>query len=526
VGLVIVVLALYAALVGGRPSVLRASIMFAIVTVGIAFRRPPNLLNAIGAAGIVLLIIRPAWLADIGFQLSFGATLGIAYLLPHFDNWVPDKWRRTKFLWKWILLALGVSLSATLGTVPLVAYHFHRIQIIAPLANLLILPPLGLIVGYGIVASIFSAVPFLETVSVFFLYTDWLFLRYLLIATSLFAKLPFCSIAFPHLSGWWIVGYYGILVLLPPIIRRRFRGLGGGVLFLIIVVSAITIARIGANYAPRDELRVTFFDIGQGDCALVELSDGRKMLIDGGPPGNAIFAVEPYLRARGIDKIDAVLITHTDSDHLGGVADLASDFDYDVVYVPYLTTSSVLYAVFLDSTKSAEIPVKIIHAGETIPNFSELTVLWPDTTAVSTVGSLKTSPNEASIVLLLERDEAQFLFTGDIGTATENKLVELWSDIDADILKVPHHGSRYSSSEQFIAATTPLLAIISVGRNNYGHPTPEAIERYTASGTEIIRTDRGGAVTLTIDGDSIFYEQFDGRCGGFSATDQPARVNP
>ncbi|MCD6501584.1 hypothetical protein J7L01_03200, partial [bacterium] len=149
-------------------------------------------------------------------------------------------------------------------------------------------------------------------------------------------------------------------------------------------------------------------------------------------------------------------------------------------------------------------------------------------TAVSAAGSLLVGTNEASFVLLLDRNDVEFLFAADIDARTENKIVESRAPIDIDVLKVPHHGSKYSSSAELLDAATPLLSVISVGaRNRFGHPTKAAIDRMTSVGSEIMRTDRSGAVIVEVAGDSIFCTGF---CGGralrFSGEDQPVRPLP
>ncbi|MCD6502239.1 ComEC/Rec2 family competence protein, partial [bacterium] len=410
-------LAIYVGVVGGRPSVLRASIMFSIILFGQVLQRPSNLLNSIGAAGLILLVINPVWLADIGFQLSFGATLGIAFLLPYFDEWVPASAVRSNFLRKWVLGSFAVSLAATLGTAPLVALHFHRVQLIGPLANLFIVPFVGVVIGYGAFASILST--FWNTGAIWILALDKYFLRYILEGASLFASSRFSFLPFPHPNGAAIAAYYLVLIALPLLILKRSKPFVALLFFLVAITGMFGVMALTSKTSLKSDIRVTFFDVGQGDCALVEFRDGREIVIDGGPPGNAAFAVEPYLRARGLRKLDAALMTHSDADHLGGIVDMAEDFDFGVVYVPYLTRKSRLYSVFLDRLDSAKMHVKLLSAGDSIPDFPEIFVLWPNSTAVSAAGSLLVGTNEASFVLLLDRNDVEFLFAADIDARTE-----------------------------------------------------------------------------------------------------------
>lgn len=518
--LTITLLAVFAGLVGGRPSVLRAGFMFSIIIIGASLNRPPNLLNSIGAAGAVLLAIKPIWIYDIGFQLSFGATLGIGYLLPILQSWLPERLRRGDFLGKWIMSPLIVSVSATLGTAPLVAWHFHRFQLIGPIANLAVLPPLGLIIGYGILGAIFQPIsPFIARL---FMSADWLLIRvYLLNIVKIFASLPYAYLTFPHPSVYWVYGYYAVLVSAPLAFMKISRKTLAMCGYFTIIAIFLLFGRLSSVERLREEIRITFFDVEQGDCALVEFDDGREILIDGGPPGNITFSVLPYLHARGLEHIDAVVMTHSDADHVGGLRELQKVMDFGSIYIPYATFTSNLHREFITHAESVGTPVVLLSHGDTIPEFPEFRVLWPDTISVSTAGSLFVDPNEASIVLMLEHGESQVLFTGDIAIPTENKIAEI-ADLECDIVKVPHHGSKYSSGEVLIQRTTPMLSVVSVGaKNRFGHPSERVIEDYTLAGSEVIRTDSIGAVIVSINRGEIAYRGYICKSGEFAAFAQP-----
>ncbi len=518
--LTIALLAVFAGLVGGRPSVLRAGFMFSIIIIGASLSRPPNLLNSIGAAGAVLLAVKPIWIYDIGFQLSFGATLGIGYLMPILQGWLPGRLCRGDFLGKWIISPFIVSLSATLGTAPLVAWHFHRFQLIGPIANLAVLPPLGLIIGYGILGAIIQPIsPFVASL---FLSADWLLIRvYLLNIVKIFASLPYAYLTFPHPSIYWIYGYYAVLITAPIALmktsKKTLAMMGYFTLFAIVLL----LGRMTSVERLREDIRITFFDVGQGDCALVEFADGREMLIDGGPPGNITFSVLPYLQARGLEHIDAVVMTHSDADHVGGLRELQKEIEFGAIYIPYATYTSNLHRGFIAHAESVGTPVVLLSHGETIPEFPEFRVLWPDTTSVSSAGSLFVNPNEGSAVLMLDYGESQVLFTGDIGIPTENKIAEI-ADLECDIVKVPHHGSKYSSGAILIEKSTPMLSIISVGaKNRFGHPSERVIYEYSCAGSEVIRTDSCGAVIVTINRGKIAYRGYVCNSGEFASTAQP-----
>lgn len=519
-------LIVFAGLVGGRPSVLRAAFMFSIIVIGAAMDRPANLLNSIGAAGAILLAIKPIWITDIGFQLSFSATLGIAYLLPKFQAWLPERLSRADFLGKWIVSPFLVSLSATIGTTPFVALHFHRFQLIGPIANLLVIPPLGIIIGYGLLATLIE--PIWSGLAVAFLASDWFLLKiYLLNAVKFFASVPCAYLTFPHPSHAWVGIYFVMTIGLPSALGWLKVKIVPAVLYLAAVALIVVAGRETSVATVSESIRVSFFDVGQGDCALIEFEDGREILIDGGPPGNTAFSVEPYLQARGLRKIDAVLMTHSDADHVGGLRDLQDNFEFGIIYVPYATYTSSLHRAFIETAESTGTPVEIISAGESLENFSEITILWPDSFDVSPAGSLLSDPNEASIVLMLRQNDAEILFTGDIGAVTERKIIAAGGDLDCDVVKVPHHGSKYSSCAEFIASTTPLAAVISVGeKNRFGHPSPDIVEGYEFAGCDIFRTDENGAVIMFIEDSEIRFDCFLGGSRKYSATDQPTPKIP
>lgn len=520
VAITILVLILYSLVVGGNPPVVRASVMFSIVLLGKLFKKPTNLANSIGTAGCLLLIVNPSWVFEVGFQLSFSATLGIAILMPVFENWVPPKALRAKFFGNWIVKPFIVSLSATFGTLPFIAHHFHRVQIISPLANLVVVPPLSLILGWALAGTIFGAIPlfpFLFLSKIFF-YASWVFLKFMLFAVDSFSRLSFAYLPFPHFDFWWILLYFAVIAISIKILKNRWSL----PIFISIIAILITIGYFLANHAFRDEKRITFFDVGQGDCALIEFGDGREMLIDGGPPGNASFCVAPYLRAMGLRSIDAVVLSHPDADHLGGIAELMDDFRFDMLLIPFNTATTEGYRSFLGRAESLKIDIILANPSLKLDKFPEIEFLSPDTFLVSSDGSLKVKLNEASIVKMLSFGDAKILFTGDIGIPTEAHLVENRPDLECDVIKVPHHGSKNSSSLKLIESSTPMLAVISAGQGNrFGHPTQKALDNYRKFGSDIARTDIQGAIIITFRSDSIICKPFTGERKAYPTKGRP-----
>jgi len=250
--------------------------------------------------------------------------------------------------------------------------------------------------------------------------------------------------------------------------------------------------------------RATFLDVGQGDAAVVELADGRVIVVDAGgfpgsdfDPGAAL--VEPFLRARKIQRADVLVMSHAHPDHAGGLAHLVRTMTPAEVWWSGLPATGAAWDAITMVLRETGTPVRVLRAGDTVPDFPEVDVLHPPR-AWSTA-----SPNEGSLVLRIRVDGTAFLFTGDAERDAEAAMLERPDALAAAVLKVPHHGSRTSSAAPFVAAVGPAVAVASLGaENRFGHPAPDVVARYRAAGVGFVRTDRCGAVTVVPDDDGGF----------------------
>ncbi|MCK4648333.1 helix-hairpin-helix domain-containing protein, partial [bacterium] len=244
-------------------------------------------------------------------------------------------------------------------------------------------------------------------------------------------------------------------------------------------------------------LRVTFIDVGQGDGCLIQTPGGKNIIIDGGRPGQGQKVVS-LLRGKGIRRIDCVVATHPDMDHIGGLIAVLNSFEIGVVLDIGHPHTTRTYEDFLETIEEKNISYRIMKRGDALD--------WGEEVSVQVLNppkELHGSKNEDSIVLRLVYGKISFLFTGDIGRPAEEDLVTTYhKNLRTTILKCPHHGSRYSSTSPFLEEVRPEVVIISVGRNSYGHPTEEAMDRYREIGTKIYRTDIDGNITVTSDGRS------------------------
>lgn len=268
----------------------------------------------------------------------------------------------------------------------------------------------------------------------------------------------------------------------------------GGLGALALVILALTAVSVYA--APNQNLQVSFINVGQGDSALIHDTNGFDVLIDGGKT-SAGPTVVAYLREQSVDDIEVMLASHADSDHIGGLIDILDMTDIPVESVVYsgYPGDTATWNNFVAAVASEGITL-------TVAQFP-MTYTWGETTAHimnPEPGLVNPETNDVSVVVLLEHGNNRFLFPGDIDSSVESAVVARGTPVAADILKVAHHGSAYSSSPEFLSAVQPKEAIISVGDNSYGHPAEETLNRLLASGARIWRTDEQGTILVTSDG--------------------------
>lgn len=242
---------------------------------------------------------------------------------------------------------------------------------------------------------------------------------------------------------------------------------------------------------PNGDLRMDFIDVGQGDSILLS-SDGQFVLVDGGP-NNAGDEVVQYLRDRGVQRLAAVVGTHPDADHIGGLDTVLQAFPADTVYMPDVPADSESYLDLMDAVDAQNLIVTVPEVGDRITlGEAELDVLWPPR------GGDELDDNNSSIVLEAQADGHSALLTGDIEAPAEEGILRSSANISSDVLKVAHHGSAGSSTAEFLAAVSPQVCVISVGEGNtYGHPAEATMTRLLNVCGNILRTDRDGTVTIT-----------------------------
>ncbi|MFN8159650.1 MAG: ComEC/Rec2 family competence protein [Solirubrobacterales bacterium] len=506
-------IALYVPLAGGGPSIQRAGVMGAAGIAATLAGRPASRAHALLAAAAVTLALNPRASGDVGWQLSFAAVVGIFALAAPLRTALPGGsaakgWRRA------LAEGAAVTLAATLATTPLIAHHFGRFSVTSLLANLLVLPAVAPSMWLGMAVAALAQVPGFPVVPLNAV--NSLLLGYVAQIAEWCGR-PAWAVAEVRLSGPLAIGaaYAATGVATALALgalrrweRRRLRGRPGADrapmrsggrgpadraiprLAALAGVAAGVLLLLGevsggpeSGAPPRLGLRVEVLDVGQGDAILLQPAGAGAVLVDGGPPGDGL--VEK-LRAAGVGELAALLLTHDQSDHAGGVRDLLGS----------LPVHRVLYGAarphLLGEARAAGAKVERVAEGSELRSGRlRLEVLWPPAAGLGPAAAA--DPNQGSLVLLARWGGFSMLLTGD----AEAESVPI-DPGPLDVLKVAHHGSRDAGLAALLDRTVPEAAVISVGRDNpYGHPTPQTVATLRGHRVAVFRTDLDGTVTVS-----------------------------
>ncbi len=509
-------LILYTLITGSEVATVRSLIMASIYLIAIIIEREDDILNALAFAAVVILAWDPDALWDISFQLSFISVLFIGLVLENWSKWKnKDKEDEGDYrideassIWQKIgsnlLLGLIISAGTMIGTAPFVIYYFHQLPWVGIAANLVVSPVVGVFVlPVGLVSAFISYL--FNTSGLFFSGLNNIVLLIFYKIVHIFASIPLSDI---HLS--LSLPSVIFLLLLSIILMWSLRPLKGWRLcFTAAILIPIITFESGIIHKKHGEIRAVYLDVGQGDSSVIEFPDGKVMIIDGGgllgdlDLGRAVVA--PYLWENGIRKIDYLVSTHPQLDHMGGLNYLIERFRIGEVWTNGVSRETDFYKRFQHLIASKGLIVRHPKRGlETaITEDCRLLTLNPPEAEISD------KLNNNSIVLSISCQGISFLFPGDIEGETERDLVESGNIFQWNIIKVPHHGSRGSLDHSFIKRINPKVAVISVGRYNpYGHPTDEAINTYRDLGAEVLRTDRDGAISIRKIKDAFRSERY------------------
>ncbi len=496
---------LYTFIAGGGISVIRATIMVITFFLAILLNRNRNLLHTLLLAAFLILIFSPPSLFDVSFQLSFLAVLSILYLVPRLlqalkrEELIPPQktsWGGTT--WKYIKLSFLVTVVATLGTAPIVVLHFNRISPIGLVTNLFAIPWVGfLVVPLSLIASLLSF--FFHPLATLLIQINSFFMAILLRVVTFFASLPFASLFISTPTVIEMMLFY--LFLFFVVYLRK----GRTVRYLLIGIGAAFVSNVlfwNVKGSFQKDLVMTFIDVGQGDSILIEFPKGERMLIDGGGLVDDRFdigknVIAPFLWKKKIRRVDYLVLTHPDPDHLKGLNFIASHFSIGQFWDNGLRPNSESYDQFQNTLLRKKIkrvsindktPLQMIH-GVHISFYNP-----PVLEKFHKPHRRQSFFNNSSLVMKLRFKKTTILLTGDVEGYP----------LKTDIFKIPHHGSASSSSSPFIERVKPAYAILSVGERNRGKlPHPEVLKRVEEVGAKIFRTDQQGAITVITDGEKI-----------------------
>lgn len=542
-------MAAYVFLVGNPPSAVRAFIMFAMGLLAGYWKRTLDTPTALSLSAAIILMGNPFYIGQSSFLLSFLAILAIAVFQPALKECLalinPYHFPLSRLLdsrraWRLRHLdpqkvtggchellkkagnGLQSSFSVWIVTLPVQLFFFSEVSLFGIFFNLLIIPLMGVILLLGIAGLFLKEIFHLFTFLTGSALTDWeitvisicryaegIFFAIIKAGGSLADRLSFAMWMPGKPAYGKMLLAFGLLLLFCLLgnlsengrtFPEKFWKYRLGILLGVILLLA--------GY-PAHNLQITFLDVGQGDGICMELPDGRVYLMDGGSSdvskvGN--YRLVPFLKAKGIRKIDAVFLSHGDADHINGIAELLEEkqMSIDCICLP-AGAEQEEFVEIRDLARARNISVRTIQAGDFWENNgAKFWCLNP--------ADVTESGNAASMVLYMEYQDFSMLLTGDLEGGGEKSVAALLRSnaiTGISVLKVAHHGSKNSTKEEFLRQCSPAVAVISCGEHNtYGHPHKETLERLNDMGTAVYRTDCSGAVQITVSGSRMKVTEY------------------
>lgn len=478
---------------GSDPPVIRATIMVTLYMISLFFERSRHAINILALSGLILLLVYPHSLFTASFQLTFASVVFIVIFTEKFYPFITTRNR----IARWLILSVSMTVAATLGTLPIVLYHFYGFNPFCVIHNLISVPLmcvlamplslLGIVLPMGeyllrLAGEILSLnITILNVLDMGYVYPT--------IRPNLFE-----------------MAFYFALVLSLVYTKKK---LIPGLVVCVLLPATAVYGYISLERRFDNDLRVSFFDVGNGDAILVEAPKGARILIDGGGLHKGEYDIgksilTPILLSKKIRTLDYVINTHPHGDHIGGLSYIVANFNVGCFAVSTYFVKEEKFADLMKLIRQKGIPARTLRTGDTLslPDGFEILTLSPDADASSE------NLNNASLVLKATYRDIAFLFTGDIDSGIEGHLIMSNRNVQANVLKVPHHGSKYSSSLAFLRAVRPDVAVLSAGTGIKGIPSNEALERYRNLSIPVSRTDKNGFIEIMPEQDRIAVRCF------------------
>ncbi len=488
---------------GKSISCMRACIMNILVILSSIFYRKNSFYISFIYSLIFIIVLNPYHIFSVSMWLSYLGTLGIVLLYNLFYK-ILNKKLKSKFISK----SFALSLSAQILIFPVMIYVFNIFSLNFFIANIVVSFFISYILAIGYI-SVFISFIFLPFAQVL-VHIENLMLYIVFKTAEITSNLPFSKITLVTPSFIFIILYYILMFyfsiyfknnkfkMLKVILNLNFRIIVKKLFIfitIIILISQINIIDF--------KLKIYFFDVGQGDCTLIRTPYGKNIIIDGGDGNSDKYdygekVVYPYLLDRRIKKIDYLVASHADSDHMGGLIYILENMKVEQILLGIQSQESNQLKDLIDIANKKKVKIIILKAGDEIKIDKDIRikVLFP----IKNNLILENSLNNNSLVFKLKYNNFSMLFTGDIEEIAENELINLYKDnLKSTILKIAHHGSKSSSSKEFLKSVSPQIAVIGVGKKNkYGHPNEEVLLRLKNYGINIYRTDESGEIEIEV----------------------------